>query len=125
MKQNGFNLIELALFLVILGILAISILTTADIAFQKQPTVQNEETATNLASKRMDIILGQRQIVGFSSFLDPCVASPSLPVCTNTTGYTTSSSIANNWNGSSSYKVITVTVSGLGSATLTSLVANY
>jgi hypothetical protein len=70
----------------------------------------------------MDLILGQRAINGFSSFSDPC---PGPSICTAPSGFTVSSSIANNWNGDTAYKVITVTVSGNGNASLQALVANY
>jgi type II secretory pathway pseudopilin PulG len=121
-KQSGFSLIELVIFIVVLGIAGVAIVSTFVVSGTKAPSLQNQSIAIELAQERMDLILGQRAINGFSSFSDPC---PGPSICTAPSGFTVSSSIANNWNGDTAYKVITVTVSGNGNASLQALVANY
>ena len=123
--QQGFTLIELIIFIVILGILGVSILMTFSVALKNTPKVESASIATELAQQRMDVIFGQRKIVGFVSMADPCVSTPSLPVCTTPAGYTVTSSIANNWLGNTEFKTITITVAGTGTASLTSMVGNY
>jgi type II secretory pathway pseudopilin PulG len=124
-KLAGFTLIELVIFIVILAILVLGLLMAFNVSLERSVDVEGVTRALDLAEGRMDLILGQKKMVGFASFTDPCVASPSLGVCTTPSGYAVSSSIANNWNGDSNFKVITVTVSGGGTASLTALVSNY
>jgi Tfp pilus assembly protein PilE len=123
-RHSGISLIELVIFIVILGILGLTIMMSFGVSLEQSPLSQQSTQALEYAQQRMDLILGQRAMQGFSSFVDPCVASPSLAVCTST-GYTVSSSIVNNWNGDTKFKVITVTVIGNGRASLQSLVADY
>jgi len=123
--QKGFTLIELIIFIIVMAIIALGILASFSVSLRYAPDIEYASRATELAQQRMDLILGQRYIQGFSTYTDPCVASPSLPICAAPSGYTVASSIVNNWGGDTNYNVITVTVSGLGSSTLTGMVANY
>lgn len=120
-QQKGFTFIELIIFMVVIGILAAGLLSAFNIFLQKQPTVQASTLTNSLAAQRMEIILGQKKIAGFSSYTDPC---PGPAICDLPTGYTVTSSIANNWNSDTHYNVITVSVSGKGTATLKTIVAN-
>tara|TARA_B100000508_G_C11455428_1_gene276494 strand:- start:133 stop:513 length:381 start_codon:yes stop_codon:yes gene_type:complete len=124
-KMTGFTLIELVIFIVILGILVLGLLLAFNVSLEKSVDVEGITRALDLAQGRMDLILGQKKMVGFASFVDPCVASPGLGVCTAPSGYTVTSSIANNWGGDTNFKVVTVTVSGSGTASLTALVSSY
>lgn len=121
-NNAGFTLIELIVFIVILGIIAAGLLMAFEVSLERQPDVQKSAVAITLAEQRMDAILGQREIYGFSNFTDPC---PGPAVCTLPAGYSASSSIQNNWGGDTNYKLITVTVSGNANASLQSVVANY
>ena len=122
---RGFTLIETVIFIVVLGIIGVSILAAFVAALQFSPNTKYASRATELAQQRMDVILGQKYLFGFAGTQDPCIATPGLPVCAIPAGYTVSSAIANNWLGDVNYKVVTVTVGGLSQLTLTSLVANY
>lgn len=124
-REYGMTLIEVVIFIVVMGILGTTILSTFYYSLKNTPTVDYNAQAIALAEKRMDIIVGQCRKVGFATFTDLCVGSPSSAVCVIPSGFTVSSTITANWNSNANYKVITVTVSGLGSATLTSMVANY
>ncbi len=124
-RQSGHTLIELVIFIVIIGFMPVGVLMAFDVAMHSAPNIQFATRAIELAQERMDFVIGQRDIVGFSGFNDPCENGSLSPLCTDPSGYTINSSIANNWGGDSDFKVITVTVTGLGNASLTALVANY
>ena len=120
--QHGFTLIEVTIFIVVLGVIATGLLAAFNISLRQQPSVQAITIANTLAAQRMEIILGQKAIAGFSSYSDPC-SSPA--VCSIPSGYTVTSTIATNWNSNTNYHVITVNVAGKATASLTTLVANY
>lgn len=129
------TLVELVLFIAIAGILAVA-LTQAFVQTTKNaPAGGNMTTATQLAQERMEIILAQKNAVGFANFtaanFDPC-QSGSPAVCTTPpAGYSFSPlpSLTTGWDDgggiNNNYKVITVTVAGPQSATLTAVVSNY
>ncbi len=120
-QKQGFTFLELVIFIVIIGILAAGLLSAFNVFLQKQPSVQAATLANSLAAQRMEIILGQKKISGFSAYSDPC---PGPAICSVPTGYTVTSSIANNWNNDTNYNVITVSVTGKATASLTTMVAN-
>lgn len=120
-QQQGFTFLELVIFIIVIGILAAGLLSAFNIFLKKQPSIQVTTIANSLAAQRMEIILGKKKIAGFSSYSDPC---PGPAICSVPAGYTVTSSIANNWNGDTNYNVITVNVTGTGTATLKTMVAN-
>lgn len=124
-KNQGFSLIELAILLSVIGIVGVALMMGYIISLQQMPKVSKNDMAANLAEGRMAVILGQFQINGFSAGSDPCVASPSLAICSVPENYTVSSSITANYGGNSYMKLITVTVSGLGDASLQTLVTDH
>ncbi len=115
-KHQGQTLIELAIFIVIIGI----VLAAAVSIFQTVLKYSNHPgsilTASQLADARMNLIIQQRRVNGFSLISDPC-SSGSLNACAglnafaSANGYTVSSLLSSVVNG-----VQTVTVSGKGSA---------
>lgn len=125
MKFAGFTLIEMIVFILIIGIAASAIFTSFQAVLQKSPTGNRQTTAIALAQERMDLVLAQRQLKGFTSFSDPCNSGSPPAICTWPTGYTVSSDISPlTISGDSNYKVITITVSGLGDAVLKTLVGS-
>lgn len=123
--QQGASLLELIIFIIILGLIGRYILSALVMAGRATPTFSQAQIALQYAESRAEIILAQKNVNGFASLTDPCITSPNLPICQVASGYTVSSSIANNWNGNTNYKVVTITVTGLGSASITELVADY
>ncbi|MCX7121086.1 MAG: type II secretion system protein [Gammaproteobacteria bacterium] len=109
----GFSLIELVVFIVVIGLAVSGIFLAFSTALQKAPLVNTQTLANQLAIARMDMIIGQRRMVGFSSFTDIC---PGPAVCTvpaAITGYTITSTITPVTIGSdTNYKLIDVTVTG-------------
>ena len=125
MKYSGFSLIELIVFITVVAssiALVLPILT----ALRNEGTISNQTKAQQIAQARMELILEQRAILGFSALADPCAGASPPAACTPPSGYSVSAGIVQDWSGSTTeYKVITVDVTGLAEAHLTSLMANY
>jgi hypothetical protein len=129
--QRGVSLIELIAFIVIMGISVVALLSMYRAVLPRGATPAEITLATHLAQERMELILGQRAIRGYSpvTSLDPC---PGAPPCTPTTGY---SVIVNGaaspvvWSGvTSSYRQIGVRVLGPDNnqlANVSAVIANY
>jgi type II secretory pathway pseudopilin PulG len=124
-KYSGFTLIELILFIVITGILATTILSVLIMALSKTPADRQQIIALQTAQQCMEWYLGQRRMKGFSTIT--CSASPTTPTaCTLPTGYSFSNSITcTTINTDTNYKLIKITVSGPGDATLQSIIADH
>jgi hypothetical protein len=84
--QRGVSLIELIAFIVIMGICVVALLSMYRAVLPHGATPEEITLATQLAQERMEIILGQRVVRGYSPAvsLDPC---PGPAICTPTTGY--------------------------------------
>lgn len=129
-KQQGVSLIELVVFIVVIGLALSGVMLAFNTALDKTSQINPQTTAIQLASARMDIIIGQRRMLGFTNFSDPCVSSPPA-VCTvpaAITGYTITSTIAAlTISGDTNYKSIDVTVTGPqgANAVLKSIVGKY
>jgi type II secretory pathway pseudopilin PulG len=118
----GFTLIELIVFIVVAGVLAVGLASVFSSAMHGAAEPGQLTQATQIAQERMELILGQRRAVGFAAFADPC---PGSPLCTPVpAGFAVNVNIAPNWNGNVNYRVITVTVTGPTNATLTALTSN-
>lgn len=130
--QNGYSLIELVIFIVIMGIIGTALFSGFNTALQGSSASDFGAKPMRLAQERMELILAQKRALGFAGFtaatFDPCTSTPpsTQPVCTAIpAGYSVSSALATDWGGDTNYKVITVSITGKGQATLTALVANY
>ncbi len=123
-KQNGFTLIELVVFIVVTSLLATTILLALITTTQKIPTIHQEIIATQTAKRCMEWFIGQQSLNGYSSLTCPNTTTPTF--CTVPSGYSISTSIScTTLNGDANYKTITVTVSGLGDASFSTLIAAY
>jgi type II secretory pathway pseudopilin PulG len=139
-RLRGFTLVELLVFIVILGFAAYALFRSFGSVLPRSPTAAQLTQAMQLAQERMELIQGQRDSPlagrGFNNTvdLDPCnVGAPT--VCTTTFGYTVTSAgtapgapVA--WPPNpitANYKLVTVTVS-LGGITLaqqSAVLSNY
>ncbi len=131
-SQCGYSLIELVIFIVIMGIIATALFSGFNTALLGSSAPELGANPMQLAQERMELILAQKRVQGFAGLtaatFDPCTSTPpsTQAVCTAIpAGYSVSGALAANWGGDSNYKVITVSVTGPGQATLTALVANY
>jgi len=125
-KKLGFTLIELVIFVVVMGIIASMISIFYGTLFRGSANINQQIDASQTATQCMEWYLGQRFISGFnSSSLSNGTSIPGF--CTVPTGYniaTTVSSITL-YADPINYKIITVTVTGQGNAKLSTIIANY
>jgi len=83
--QRGVTLIELIVFIVIMGICVIALLSMYRAVIPHGSTPAQITLATQLAQERMELLLGQRAIYGYSTAVltDPCVGGTPPAICTN------------------------------------------
>ena len=131
-RQGGFTLIEIVIFIVIISIMVVGLFSTFSKALLSTGELNNTKIAMQLARERMELILVQRRVLGFTAFTaatyDPCTSAPPsvMPPCTgNPVGFMVTPNYGPDWAADTNYRVITVSVTGLGLATLTALVADY
>ncbi len=123
-SQAGFTLIEIVVFIVITSILAATLLLTFTTSLQKAPQFIQNLTALESAKKCMEWFIGQRSLLGYNSIACPSSAVPGF--CTTPSGYTLSVAIScASIGGDASYKIITVSMSGITTLTLTTMIADY
>lgn len=126
-KKNGFTIIELITFIVVLGIVASGLLIGMNQAQRYSDIPRNITQASFLANARMQIILMNRSINGYASLYDPCTTTPSLAICTPLSTFAS----ANNLTVSTSTisgnnpKTISINVTGSGNASIQASVYNY
>jgi len=144
-RQKGASLIELVVFIVIVSIAVTGVLIAFSASLRGGPTSRQLTIATQLAQERMELILAQKQVLGFACFtvprFDPCQAAPAVGACPATvasaqpqcttfpTGYSlmaTPPSLAV-WPTDANFNVVRVTVTGPNGInfTLDTLVGNY
>lgn len=122
MKLRGFTLIEMAIFIMVLAVIISTVLFPIMQALPDSSKQFDNYTAVKLAEERMELILANRRLNGYSTLADPCVATPSAANCVAPTGFTVGPAVITT---SGSQKNISVTVSGAGNAVLNTLVASY
>lgn len=123
--MQGFSLIELIVLIVVVGIITTGITTSYMTSLRNSGRPHEIEVAAQLAQERMEIIIAQKRLKGFSSTADLC---PGPSVCTLPSGYTIPAPVISaNYLGDSNYKQLTVTVNGPNNlaVTLDSLVADF
>jgi Tfp pilus assembly protein PilV len=137
--QRGVTLVELIVFIVIMGISAVALLSMYRAVLPHGLTPAQITLATQLAQERMELILGQRIVDGYSTatFTDPCVGAASPVICTNQftpsglySIIVTGISPVVQWSGitANSYRMFGVKVLGPDGnqlANLSAVIANY
>ncbi len=83
--QRGLSLIELIVFIVIMGISVVAVLSMYRAVLPHGVTPAQITLATQLAQERMELILGQRIASGYSTAVltDPCVGGTPPMICTD------------------------------------------
>ena len=125
LRSAGFTLIEVVVFIVVAGVLAAGLFVALGSSLRGSSQAGQTDLAAEIAQTRLELILAQRRAAGFAAFADPCIPGPGPAACAAPTGYTVTSSIVTGWGADLvNYKVVTVTVGGIFSATASALVAN-
>jgi len=127
-KQKGFTLIEIVIFIVVMSIISVVILSTYTRLLKGLYVEHPETVAIKSATTCMEYFIGQRYISGYDATTLSCTTPFSLPAyCSSNqvSGYSVSVTCNTDLVDSVNYKVFTVTVTGLGNATLSLLLANY
>ena len=83
--QRGVTLIELIVFIVIMGISVTALLSMYRAVLPHGATPAQITLATQLAQERMELILGQRTVSGYSTVAlgDPCAGVTLSGICTD------------------------------------------
>jgi prepilin-type N-terminal cleavage/methylation domain-containing protein len=124
MRRNGFTLIEVLVFLIVSSLLMSVILLSANTALRSTPSSHNQWVAMQVAKRCMEWFLDQRRLNGYATLT--CPSAPSASACTAPTGFSVANSVAcTTWNSDSGYISITVTVSGLSNASISTQIADY
>jgi Tfp pilus assembly protein PilE len=109
----GVTLVELIAFLVVISIGAVALLGSYRNILPRAPTPAQVTQANLLAQERMELIIGQKALLGFSSVaLDPCRTS-SVGVCTLPSGFSIVV-VGDNVAPTPPTRQVTVTVSASG-----------
>ncbi|MGB5079588.1 MAG: type II secretion system protein [Burkholderiales bacterium] len=130
-RCRGLTLVEVLVFIVIIGVAAFALLRSFGSLLPREPTGAQITRASLLAQERMELILGRYTAAGFSGVNDPCIGGTPPPICTPPSGYAFSPAptLAGVWNGNpiSDYKLVTVAVSFNGTqlAQENMVLANY
>lgn len=91
-KSAGLTLIEMILFIVVLGIGGAVILTTLSAPLTGAGTQTTSVTATQIAQARMELIVGQKRRKEFPGE-DPCDGTGLAEACTTPEGWTVDSAM--------------------------------
>ncbi len=131
MQTQGFSIIELIVFIVVMGIIATVILIPLGTMLQNSGQNDQGTVAMMLANRQMEWWQGQRAQLGYAAIATGALTCTQA-ICTFIpipTGYTVTTNVASGFSSSTNYKQITVTVTGanvsLGNATVNALIANY
>ena len=134
---RGVTLVELIAFIIIVGLLVGGLMSGLSTTMLGSGMPKQVTQALQLAQERMELILAQKDVLGFSGFTaatyDPCLTGSTHPACNNPPlpGFTVSPVLDETgacMGGDTNYKCITVTVTDTGGARLSELqaaVANY
>jgi hypothetical protein len=135
-KSAGISLIELVIFIIVVGIICTStpLLMRAELAPQligsvASNSLQNAD-ALNIANSRLQIILGQKALKGFNTDLtvfDLC-NTPASSYCPNTDQDKFKVALSSNditLIGNNTATQVTITVSGEGTAQVSGMIGNY
>lgn len=115
---SGISLIELIVFILVLSIVSVALFNALSYALIQAARGAANLTAAGLAQKRMEIIIGQRRMFGYSSnpaTYDICASSPPAVCGATPSGYNIAVNMTNNTN----MQLITVAVSGRAEYNLT------
>lgn len=124
LRQHAFSLIELVIFIVIIGIIAAGFSTYAGNANHTYFTAYQTK-AMQLARARMEMIMASYRENGYTNMTDPCDTGSPPAACTLPTGYSIATpTISTTTLNSTTFKLITITLTGNAKASLSTVVGD-
>jgi type II secretory pathway pseudopilin PulG len=114
-SQRGFTLLEMILFIVVLGIAGVALLSVLSSPLTGAGAQTEAVTATQLAQGRMELVLGQKRREGFPGS-DPCTSGSPPGACQLPSNWTVTTEFVA-WDSNpdtETYQVIVVTANGPG-----------
>lgn len=125
-NKRGFTLIELVVFIVVLGIISGAILLALKTVMKYSGTVHNDVTAAETAAQCLESYFGKRSTDGYAAIPNGTFTGGNLPlICSVPTGYTATVTVSTPDGFDSDYKQISVAISGLATLSMSLLIANY
>jgi Tfp pilus assembly protein PilE len=124
--QQGLTLVEMVAFLIVVGVGAAAMMPMIRNVLPRAADPSEVTRAVHLAQSRMELIVGQRALSGFSGLNDPCQAA-SPPACVVPTGYTLTVvglPLAQAWPTNTDtwrFRLVTVRVTGPDGSVLSTL----
>ena len=123
-RLQGFSYIEILVFIIVTSILMTVLMLASTTALRSAPSVQNQWVALETARGCMEWFLDQRRLNGYTAL--SCPSTPSTSACSVPSGFSVSANVTcTTWGGDPNYKTITVSVSGLSSTSLSSMIGDY
>jgi type II secretory pathway pseudopilin PulG len=124
---QGFSLIEIILFIIVLGIIGSSLLVGLNQSIHNSDVPRSMPQSSYLANARLQIIMMNRTISGYTTLADPCTTTPSLAICTPLVTYATAQglTVATPTISGANPKTITVNVTGDVNVTATQQIYDY
>lgn len=123
-QQRGFSLIEMVIFIVVIGILMSGMLVAVNRSLSLAVLPNQAAQASFLANARMEIILLNRAVNGWTGLADPC---PAAAICTPLTDFATTYgfTVTPTFSTAGVNTTIDVAVSGKAAARAITVVSNY
>jgi len=115
--QAGLTLLEMILFIVVIGVAGVILLTTLASPLTGAGIQTEAVTAAQVAQARMEVVLGQKRRQGFPGS-DPCIDDSGLPFCQVPEGWSVAT-LLEDWGSEDpdDYQVIVVTAQGPNGST--------
>lgn len=127
LKQQGLSLIELIVFIVIMGIISVGLLSGMSQVLKTASTPEKIIQANFLANARLELVMMARGLTGFATLSDPCAITPSPSICAPLSAYASANgfTVSSISISGSNPKIISVTVSGAAIMSTQTMVYNY
>ncbi|WP_376695281.1 type II secretion system protein [Wenzhouxiangella sp. EGI_FJ10305] len=132
--QAGLTLLEMILFIVVLGVAGVALLSTLSAPLTGAGEQTRALTAAQVVQARMELVLGQKRKAGYpedvsdcKAALDPCPGA-TLSACALPAGWSEPAVSCEAWNANPTDEYVVVVVSAAGpdgtSATARTLITN-
>jgi Tfp pilus assembly protein PilE len=121
--MQAFTYLELIVFVIVTGLLMQVIFLSTNTVLLNTPSQANQWIALQSARQCMEWFSTQRKLNGYTSITCPSTTTPA--VCTVPNGFSINTTIAcTTWNADTTYKTVTIKVSGLSSASLSMMIGS-